>query len=99
MRDYNPKTWCQANGWTEARQLEDGIWVAFPPGGFIETPLPHQFPQAETEYKVSLFTTILDSLVLIFLVLLGGAIAIVIFPFFMIQIIRHRHVSVTNFES
>lgn len=89
MNTYNPKSWCQENGWTELRQLEDGIWVAFPPGGFIETPLPNQFSLLATQYKVSWLTSILDSLVLIFLVFLGAVIAIAIFPFFMIQIMKH----------
>ena len=49
MTDQEIERWCQAKGWTEPRQLEIGIWVAFPPGGVMETPLPSQVQKSKTQ--------------------------------------------------
>jgi hypothetical protein len=84
MLDLNPQQWCQVNGWTELRQLENGLWVAFPPGGFIETPLPNQIVQNRTSGKVSLRKHTIDTILLILSVLLVGAIAIAISPCFIL---------------
>jgi hypothetical protein len=84
MFDFNPHQWCQVNQWTELRQLENGLWVAFPPGGFIETPLPNQVIQGETSGKFSLRKHQIDAVLLILSVLFVGTIAIIISPCFIL---------------
>ena len=40
MSDREVLRWCIENYWTEPRKLDNGCWVAFPPGGVIETLVP-----------------------------------------------------------
>jgi hypothetical protein len=40
MNSQEIDKWCQQQGWTEPRQLDDGTWVAFPPCGAIENIIP-----------------------------------------------------------
>ena len=42
MNSKQARQWCEQNSWTELRQLANGIWVAFPPGGVMENPFPQQ---------------------------------------------------------
>jgi len=53
MSENEARIWCQNHDWTELRRLELGIWVGFPPGGVMETPLPLQMqrlPNKPIEY-------------------------------------------------
>lgn len=79
--------WCQHNNWTEPRQLSDGNWVAFPPGGVIETPLPIE-EKVIVETSTNRLQNLLDGLVLIVATIIVGAIALVISPLFIAHKIR-----------
>lgn len=81
--------WCLANNWTEPRKLNNGAWVAFPPGGVIETPLPIK-PQLPSESRVNPLLNLVYALILIFALLIVGAISILISPLFLASIVR-RH--------
>lgn len=84
MVDPDVERWCSEHNWSEPRQLEIGIWVAFPPGGFIETPIPLQdAPQKNNplEYLADLFITIVLALCVL-------AIAIIMSPCFIEPIIK-----------
>lgn len=75
-------SWCQLNNWTEPRQLENGIWVAFPPHGFIETPIPSQtFSLSKNEKSFSV-ATLVNALLLLFCTVGVGIIAICLTPYF-----------------
>ena len=90
MRASRVERWCKKNSWTEPRRLDVGIWVAFPPGGVIETPLPLQVQKPKTKVLQSIIDTIL--LVLITAAML--AIVILMSPCFLQPLInRHRRQS------
>lgn len=74
--------WCQQNNWTEPRLLNNETWVAFPPGGVIETPLPMEAELA-TEPRVNYLLNIVDGLVLITATIIVGVIALIISPLFL----------------
>ena len=82
MKDNNPQQWCKQNNWTRPRQLQDGIWVAFPPGGVIETPLPDQSAKSEVRPKNIQIQDLVDGIGMVAAMLVVGAIALVISPFF-----------------
>ena len=84
--DREIQQWCLENNWTEPRRLENGTWVAFPPAGVIETPLPIQ-PSVVSEPRTSRLENLVSTLILVVAALIIGAIAIVIFPFFVVVII------------
>ena len=86
MSDSEVEQWCQANNWREPRQLELGIWVAFPPGGAIETPLPLQIQKS----KPKLFDSIIDLLLLAVVTTTMAAIALIISPCFIEPIVNLR---------
>jgi len=87
MKEYEIKKWCQQNNWDEPRQLNNGTWVAFPPGGVIETPLPIEFG----EPMINRVQDALNALVLIIAGLIVGAIALIFSPFFFAtRISRHK---------
>ncbi|GAB4544034.1 MAG: hypothetical protein Tsb0014_37980 [Pleurocapsa sp.] len=88
MIDNKIKQWCMKNGWTEPRQLEDGLWVAFPPGGFIETPLPDRHQQ-QLSGKTSSLLNIVGASLLILATIFVGAIALLISPFFINPLIKY----------
>ena len=78
MSDSEAMLWCQRNNWTEPRQLEIGLWVAFPPGGVIETPIPLQIQKPKNKP----FQDIIDVLLLTIATLVLLAIAIIMSPCF-----------------
>ena len=82
MKDNNPQQWCKQNNWTKPRQLQDGIWVAFPPGGVIETPLPDQSAKSEVQPKTIQIRDLVDGIVMVAAMIFVGAIALVVSPFF-----------------
>jgi hypothetical protein len=88
MLDIKPKQWCKVNGWTELRQLENGLWVAFPPGGFIETPLPNQIIANRSRGQFSFWQHTIDTVLMVLLMLLLGIIAIVISPCFILPLMK-----------
>lgn len=91
MNDSEAEQWCRQNNWTEPRQLELGIWVAFPPGGYIETPLPQQAQKSKVkpvEYFLDLALVVIVSATML-------AIAIIMSPFFIEPIINRRR---TNYQ-
>lgn len=85
MKNYEPQQWCQKNDWTELRQLENGIWVAFPPGGVIETPLPHQPEKYEAQFKTNRVQDIVNGAILIVAAVAVGAIALIMSPYFLLS--------------
>jgi hypothetical protein len=88
MIDPKIKQWCIKNGWTEPRQLEDGLWVAFPPGGFIETPLPDHH-QKKLFTKVNYLENLLAASLLILATIFVSAIAILISPLFINPLVKY----------
>ena len=78
MSDSEAMLWCQRNNWTEPRQLEIGLWVAFPPGGVIETPIPLQIQKPKNKP----LQDIIDVLLLTIATLVLLAIAIIMSPCF-----------------
>lgn len=86
MARQNIHQWCKQNNWTEPRRLPNGLWVAFPPGGVIETPLP-QFssPTAEVEIQTS---DIVYGLVLVLAALVISAIILLLSPIFLLKSIN-----------
>ncbi len=84
MTDQEIESWCQSSGWTEPRQLEIGIWVAFPPGGVIETPLPSQVQKP----KVKPLRDAIDFMILAIATLTMLVIAIAISPLFIKPLIK-----------
>ena len=86
MHDSEIEHWCQKNKWTEPRQLEVGIWVAFPPGAVMETPLPLQAQRP----KIKLIDSILDIILLIAVTITMFAIAVIMSPCFIKPIINRR---------
>ncbi len=85
----NPIAWCQQHDWTEPRQLENGLWVAFPPGGVIETPLPNQLESRELSCKNNKIQDILDLVLLSVITVFIAAISLLMLPFFMALFIKH----------
>lgn len=77
--------WCEKNNWTEPRQLNTGDWVAFPPGGLIEMPLPQEIQFSASN---SLLLDTLSAFVLIMSGLVLAVISIAISPLFLAGIIR-----------
>ena len=86
MKDTEVERWCQVNNWTEPRQLELGIWVAFPPGGVIETPLPLQLQKS----KPRPIEDILDVFLLAIVSTIVFAVAIIMSPCFIEPIVSRR---------
>lgn len=82
MKDNNPQQWCKQNNWTRPRQLQDGIWVAFPPGGVIETPLPDQSAKSEVQPRSVHIRDLVDGIGMVAAMLVVGVITLVISPFF-----------------
>ena len=86
--------WCRENNWIEPRQLNTGDWVAFPPGGVIETPLPQE---RQSLVSSNLLFDVLYALILIVSGLMVAVISIAISPLFLAAIIRrysqHRSMS------
>lgn len=89
MLDYNPYEWCQRNGWTDVRQIENSIWVAFPPGGVIETPLPEQFESTIIDYKTNKLQNLVDIFILITITIFAGIIVIIISPLFIVPLCKN----------
>ena len=88
MPSYNPEKWCKQKGWSEPRKLENDIWVAFPPGGVIETPLPNQFSQIEPQHKTNLIRLVLETTLLLLAVVVVVIITLIISPCFLFPIIK-----------
>lgn len=86
MRASKVERWCQKHNWTELRRLDTGIWVAFPPGGVMETPLPSQIQKP----KVKVIEFIVDTILLILVTVTMFAIAVVMSPFFIKPLIARR---------
>ena len=80
--------WCKQNNWTELRQLNSGDWVAFPPGGVIETPLPESIQSPPTAN--SPLTDIAYGLILFIIAIALALISILISPLFWASRIRTR---------
>lgn len=85
MKNDGPQQWCKKNNWTELRKLENGIWVAFPPGGLIETPLPDQPEKYEVQFKTNRFQDIVNGAILIVAAVGLGAIALIMSPYFLLS--------------
>lgn len=83
-------SWCQINNWTEPRQLENGIWVAFPPHGVIETPIPCQTFSSNKNEKSFPVTTLLSALLLLLCAVGVGMVAICIAPYFWLKKIINK---------
>ena len=88
MPKYNPEKWCQQKGWSKPRKLENDIWVAFPPRGVIETPLPNQLADLERQSKTRKFQAILEAILLLCAVFIVGIIALIISPYFLVSMLR-----------
>lgn len=86
MTEQDMQKWCRQNNWDEPRQLANGSWVAFPPGGVIETPLPIQF--AESPINLNRVRDTLNALILTIAAVIVGVIAIIISPFFLAARLR-----------
>lgn len=84
MVDSDVERWCLEHNWTEPRQLEIGIWVAFPPGGAIETPIPLQ----NDPPKIKPLEYLADLLITLALTLGVLAIAIIMSPCFIEPIVK-----------
>jgi len=81
MNENQIRQWCKQNNWDEPRQLTDGNWVAFPPGGLIETPLPIKFYASRLRsHRVQ---DRVNSVILMVAAIIVGAIALIISPFFL----------------
>ena len=78
MRASQVEQWCQKNNWTEPRRLDGGIWVAFPPGGVMETPLPSPIQKP----KAKIIESIVDTILLTLVTAVLFAIAVLMSPFF-----------------
>ncbi|MGF1541117.1 MAG: hypothetical protein ACFCU5_11815 [Pleurocapsa sp.] len=91
MINSNPIVWCQEHGWTEPRQLEDGLWVAFPPGGFIETPLPDGQNYRQLPYKNNQVQAIVDVILLSVITLITAIIALLMFPLFILPLVKYYY--------
>ncbi|MEM7592481.1 MAG: hypothetical protein AAF383_13330 [Cyanobacteria bacterium P01_A01_bin.83] len=89
VADYDIYQWCRQHNWTEPRQLDNGDWVAFPPGGVIETPLPiNSSPTLEPIINSS--QDLINALIVVITALAVGAIAIIISPLFVEKRIRQH---------
>lgn len=89
MKENQIRQWCKQNNWDKPRQLADGNWVAFPPGGLIETPLPIRF--YASRFRMNRVQDRVHSVILIIAAIIVGAIAFIISPFFLAaQISRHK---------
>ena len=77
--------WCRENNWLEPRQLDTGDWVAFPPGGVIETPLPQDQQLLGSSKRL---LDVLYALILIVSGLVVAVISIAISPLFLVAIVR-----------
>lgn len=75
-------SWCNSNNWTEPRKLSSGIWVAFPPNGVIETPIPIQNFCSRRTKAYFFLTTLLSGLLLLICALPVVLLAICITPYF-----------------
>lgn len=78
--------WCKIHNWSEPRKLKSGIWVAFPPQGVIETPIPNQKKFARNFIKSKqLFdiTTVFNLLLLLLCVLSVVFATVLITPCFL----------------
>lgn len=78
MTDSEVVLWCKRNNWTEPRHLEIGLWVAFPPGGVIETPIPLQIQKPKNKP----LQDIIDVFLLAIATLVLLAIALIMSPCF-----------------
>ena len=85
MRASKVEQWCQKNNWTEPRLLDAGIWVAFPPGGVMETPLPSPIQKP----KVKIIESITDTILLVLVTATMLAIAVILSPCF-IEVLINR---------
>ena len=87
MTNYHIHQWCRQHNWTEVRQLDNGDWVAFPPGGVIETPLPIKSYQFE-EYTMAKLRAVMNALIPIVAAIIAGIIVLIISPLFLAAKIR-----------
>jgi hypothetical protein len=76
--------WCQEKGWTQARQLDNGMWVAFPPGGFIENIIPYPTKSATPKIQISWIEIAGEYTVLLISAILVAIIAIIVAPYFLL---------------
>ncbi len=76
--------WCQENGWTEPRQLEIGIWVAFPPGGAIENIIPDLPKQIKIKSQLDWLEIISEYTILSISAVVVAAGVVFIAPYFVV---------------
>ena len=84
MNSKQARQWCEQNSWTELRQLENGIWVAFPPGGVMETPLPQQQNRPPIQVKASTMENLLAGTLLLTSSFVIALVSLAIAPWFSI---------------
>lgn len=77
--------WCQANNWTEPREIENGLWVGFPPGGVIENIIPNQSLSLEKNKIFAVTSWFLFALLLLFCTILVAFASICITPIFFLK--------------
>jgi hypothetical protein len=78
------KQWCQENGWTEPRQLEEKIWVAFPPNGAIENIIPYQPEKIKTQVRLSWLEMICEYTILSISAVIVAVLTILVAPYFLV---------------
>lgn len=84
------ENWCKQNNWSEPRQLESGSWVAFPPGGIIENPLPLR-AKLIAQTKNNSLLDLVYGLIATVAGIIVATIALIISPLFLpIVIQKHR---------
>lgn len=89
MVNSHPLAWCEQHGWTEPRQLENGLWVAFPPAGDIEMPLPNQLDLTAIEYKDRRMQAVFDLILIGIITVLTAIITLLMLPFWIVPLIKN----------
>ncbi|MGF1481075.1 MAG: hypothetical protein ACFB4I_16590 [Cyanophyceae cyanobacterium] len=88
MNKEQVSVWCREHRWTKPRQIED-IWVAFPPNGVIETPIPDSRPSS-SDFKFFDAVYLLYTLILLIIVLAVGVAATCITPYFWLAMLKSK---------
>jgi hypothetical protein len=84
MKTQEIEKWCQKQGWTEPRQLEDGTWVAFPPCGFIENIIPDRPTQTIIKKPIGWLDMMQEYTILIVSAIVAGIVTVCLAPYFFV---------------